>query len=153
MKKLTALFCLLFSFPLWASIDVLDFDSAQQQQDYHSLTQQLRCPQCQNNNIADSNATIAVDMRHKVLELLKQGQSKQEVVDYMVQRYGNFVSYDPPITASTLILWIAPILLIGLGILLVFKKSRHTSNPSSTTELNLEQQQRLANILKNEEKQ
>lgn len=153
MKKLTALFCLLFSLPLWASIDVLEFDSAQQQQDYHSLTQQLRCPQCQNNNIADSNATIAVDMRHKVLELLKQGQSKQEVVDYMVQRYGNFVSYDPPITFSTIILWIAPILLISLGILLVFKKSRHTSNPSSTTELNLEQQQRLANILKNEEKQ
>ncbi|TCJ94844.1 cytochrome c-type biogenesis protein CcmH [Volucribacter psittacicida] len=153
MKKLTALFCLLFSLSLWASIDVLEFDSAQQQQDYHSLTQQLRCPQCQNNNIADSNATIAVDMRHKVLELLKQGQSKQEVVDYMVQRYGNFVSYDPPITFSTIILWIAPILLIALGILLVFKKSRHTANPSSTTELNLEQQQRLANILKNEEKQ
>ena len=79
-----------------ASIDALNFDSPEQEKDYHQLTQELRCPQCQNNNIADSNATIAVDMRGKVFELLQEGKNRNEVVDYMIQRYGNFVTYDPP---------------------------------------------------------
>ena len=107
MKKilffLTALFC---SVSAWASIDVLNFTSPDQEKEYQQLTQELRCPQCQNNNIADSNATIAVDMRAKVFELLQEGKSKQQVVDYMVQRYGNFVTYDPPLTAATIMLWV-----------------------------------------------
>ena len=110
MKKswlfLTALFV---SISATASIDALNFASPEQEKDYHQLTQELRCPQCQNNNIADSNATIAVDMRGKVFELLQEGKKRSEVVDYMIQRYGNFVTYDPPMTTSTIVLWIAPI--------------------------------------------
>ncbi|WP_105873669.1 cytochrome c-type biogenesis protein, partial [Haemophilus influenzae] len=117
MKK-TWLFltAFLFSSVAFSAIDALNFSSPQQESDYHQLTQSLRCPQCQNNNIADSNATIAVDMRGKVFELLQEGKSKNDVVDYMVARYGNFVTYDPPITASTLVLWIAPLLLVLLGV-------------------------------------
>ncbi|MDO9795506.1 cytochrome c-type biogenesis protein CcmH, partial [Glaesserella parasuis] len=91
-----------------ASTDIQQFDNAQQESDYRALIQELRCPQCQNNNIADSNATIATDMRNKTLELLKQGKSKDEVVGYMVERYGNFVTYDPPITPATILLWLMP---------------------------------------------
>lgn len=98
-----------------AAIDALQFKSSQQEDDYHSLTQELRCPQCQNNNIADSNATIAVDMRAKVFELLNEGKNKNEIVDYMVQRYGNFVTYNPPITPATILLWILPLCLLVLG--------------------------------------
>ena len=79
----TALF---FSVTAFGAIDALNFSSSQQENDYHSLTQELRCPQCQNNNIADSNATIAVDMRGKVFELLQEGKSREEVVKYMVDR-------------------------------------------------------------------
>ncbi len=122
MKKilffLTALFC---SVSAWASIDVLNFTSQEQEKEYQQLTQELRCPQCQNNNIADSNATIAVDMRAKVFELLQEGKSKQQVVDYMVQRYGNFVTYDPPLTAATIMLWVLPLLLVLFGIALVLR--------------------------------
>ncbi|TCP91273.1 cytochrome c-type biogenesis protein CcmH [Cricetibacter osteomyelitidis] len=162
LQKMTALLSvLLFSISAFSAIDALNFDNAKQEQDYHSLTQELRCPQCQNNNIADSNATIAVDMRGKVLELLKEGKSKDDVVNYMVERYGNFVTYNPPMTAGTLILWIAPIALIIFGLVIVFRRKRSSTNVAQiaktekravenheiSDQLTAEQQQRLNEIL------
>ncbi|SQH96957.1 cytochrome c-type biogenesis protein [Haemophilus haemolyticus] len=149
MKK-TWLFltALLFSSVAFSSIDALNFTSPQQESDYHQLTQSLRCPQCQNNNIADSNATIAVDMRGKVFELLQEGKSKNDVVDYMVARYGNFVTYDPPITASTLVLWIAPLLLVLLGVVfLLRRKPKAQSAVKSQDVLTDEDNARLAELL------
>lgn len=155
MKKLTALLALFCSLSLLAAENMLQFDSPEQEKSYHQLTQQLRCPQCQNNNIADSNATIAVDMRQKVLALLKQGNSEQQVVNYMVERYGHFVTYKPPITATTLILWIAPIALMILGIILVFRRSPKPNSPigaNGRLQLDQNQQQRLATLLEDKEK-
>ena len=149
MKK-TWLFltALLFSSVAFSAIDALNFSSPQQESDYHQLTQSLRCPQCQNNNIADSNATIAVDMRGKVFELLQEGKSKNDVVDYMVERYGNFVTYDPPITASTLVLWIAPLLLVLLGmVFLLRRKPKAQSAVKSQDVLTDEDNARLAELL------
>ena len=132
----------------FSSIDALNFTSPQQESDYHQLTQSLRCPQCQNNNIADSNATIAVDMRGKVFELLQEGKSKNDVVDYMVARYGNFVTYDPPMTASTLVLWIAPLLLVFLGVVfLLRRKPKAQSAVKSQDVLTDEDNARLAELL------
>ncbi|MFA1414659.1 cytochrome c-type biogenesis protein [Haemophilus influenzae] len=148
MKK-TWLFltALLFSSVAFSAIDALNFSSPQQESDYHQLTQSLRCPQCQNNNIADSNATIAVDMRGKVFELLQEGKSKNDVVDYMVARYGNFVTYDPPITASTLVLWIAPLLLVLLGVVFLRRKPKTQSAVKSQEILTDEDNARLAELL------
>lgn len=149
MKK-TWLFltALLFSSVAFSSIDALNFSSPQQESDYHQLTESLRCPQCQNNNIADSNATIAVDMRGKVFELLQEGKSKNDVVDYMVARYGNFVTYDPPMTASTLVLWIAPLLLVLLGVVfLLRRKPQAQSAVKSQDVLTDEDNARLAELL------
>ncbi|WP_410686774.1 cytochrome c-type biogenesis protein [Avibacterium paragallinarum] len=144
-----------------AAIEVRNFASEQQEKDYQSLTQELRCPQCQNNNIADSNATIAVDMREKVYELLQQGQSKSQIVDYMVQRYGNFVTYNPPLTPATLFLWAMPIGLILLGIILVLRRKPKTQEKTNVWEqsavqkndenLTQAEQQRLAQLLKDKE--
>jgi len=147
---------LLFSVSASAAIDALNFSSPQQEDDYHALTQELRCPQCQNNNIADSNAVIAVDMRGKVFELLQEGKSKQDVVQYMVDRYGNFVTYDPPLTPATMILWCAPILFILLGVLVLFRRKRSQSEQvshateSATNVLTEEQQNRLNTLLSKE---
>lgn len=149
MKK-TWLFltALLFSSVAFSAIDALNFSSPQQESDYHQLTQSLRCPQCQNNNIADSNATIAVDMRGKVFELLQEGKSKNDVVDYMVARYGNFVTYDPPMTVSTLVLWIAPLLLVLLGVVfLLRRKPKAQSAVKSQDVLTDEDNARLAELL------
>ena len=149
MKK-TWLFltALLFSSVAFSAIDALNFSSPQQESDYHQLTQSLRCPQCQNNNIADSNATIAVDMRGKVFELLQEGKSKNDVVEYMVARYGNFVTYDPPMTASTLVVWIAPLLLVLLGVVfLLRRKPKAQSAVKSQDVLTDEDNARLAELL------
>ena len=162
MKKilffLTALFC---SVSAWASIDVLNFTSPEQEKEYQQLTQELRCSQCQNNNIADSNATIAVDMRAKVFELLQEGKSKQQVVDYMVQRYGNFVTYDPPLTAATIMLWVLPLLLVLFGIVLVLRRRPKIQNVMQNQEQNVSveqmesltdaERQRLQELLKDKE--
>lgn len=157
MKKFTALFFFLFyAVHAFAAIDALNFRSEQHEKDYHSLTQSLRCPQCQNNNIADSNATIAVDMRHKVFELLQQGQSKQQVIDYMVARYGNFVTYQPPLTAATWILWVLPILLALFGVFFIFHRQRRFKDTETKSAVNFSeslteaQAQRLEQILHTE---
>ena len=154
MMKKTCLFftALFFSTVAFSAIDALNFSSPQQESEYHQLTQSLRCPQCQNNNIADSNATIAVDMREKVFELLQEGKSKNDVVDYMVARYGNFVTYDPPMTASTLILWIAPLLLVLFGVVFLFKRKPKTQSALKSKEVFTEEDQvRLAELLKKDQ--
>ncbi|MGX2968865.1 cytochrome c-type biogenesis protein [Ursidibacter sp. B-7004-1] len=152
MKKWLALLLILPTLSI-ASQQIQQFDNTQQESDYRALIQELRCPQCQNNNIADSNATIATDMRNKTLELLKQGKSKDEVVNYMVERYGNFVTYDPPITPATIMLWLIPILLIliGFGIMLKRKKSNIQAVGSDKSFAKNLDQERLKQILNDKE--
>lgn len=154
LRKSFFILTALFSLSSWAAIDALQFSSPQQEKDYHQLTQELRCPQCQNNNIADSNATIAVDMRAKVFELLQEGKSKQDVVDYMVARYGNFVTYAPPLTVATLLLWVLPAFLAVLGVIFVFRRRPKTAQSAVEIqpELSIEQQQRLNAILTEKDK-
>ena len=108
MKKLIiSLFAALtLSMAAQAAIQVYEFETLEQEQQFKELGNTLRCPKCQNNTIADSNAELAVDLRQKVYEMTKQGKSKQEIIDYMTARYGNFVTYNPPFTAATSILWL-----------------------------------------------
>jgi cytochrome c-type biogenesis protein CcmH len=91
-----------------------------QQQRVTRLAEQLRCLVCQNQSIADSNAELAVDLRRQINEQITQGRSDAEIVDFMVQRYGDFVLYKPPMKATTLVLWFGPValLLLGGGVLL-----------------------------------
>ena len=154
MKKTFLLFALAANLATAAPIEFNQFDSPQQEADYQSLIQTLRCPQCQNNNIADSNATIATDMRAKTLELLKQGKNKDEVVEYMVERYGNFVTYDPPLTPATIFLWVLPALLIlsGLGLILIRKKKGSQAvEKSQDLAKSAQDKARLAKILNDKE--
>ncbi|PZM21341.1 hypothetical protein DOM00_11480 [Salmonella enterica subsp. enterica serovar Derby] len=98
-----------------ATTDVMPFKDEAQEQQFRQLTEQLRCPKCQNNSIADSNAMIATDMRRRVYDLMQEGKSRQEIIDYMVARYGNFVTYDPPLTPLTVLLWVLPLAAIVAG--------------------------------------
>lgn len=81
------------------------------------VSEQLRCLVCQNQSIADSNAELAVDLRNQVIEQVKAGKSNEEIVNYMVDRYGDFVLYNPPFKLSTAILWLGPLglFVVGLG--------------------------------------
>lgn len=124
---------------------LLEFESPEQQALFKELTQELRCPKCQNQNIADSNAVVAVDMRNKTLELVQQGQNKQQVLEYMKSRYGDFVHYQPPLNKFTLILWLLPaLMLLGLIVLLVLRRKAAltpgSEESSQASEPQLEQQ-------------
>lgn len=148
---LSLLVALLISFAAVAdNIDTYKFTSVEQEQQYRHLTESLRCPKCQNNSIADSNAMIASDMRLKVYELLQNGQTPDQVKQYMVARYGNFVTYEPPVMPSTIILWAGPALFVIIGALVIILRSRKRSLHD---EMDAEQQQRLNALLKNNGKQ
>ncbi|MGL5389320.1 MAG: cytochrome c-type biogenesis protein [Serratia sp. (in: enterobacteria)] len=148
MRLITLLVAALLSFSAAAAIDTYKFNSVEQEQQYRELTEQLRCPKCQNNSIADSNAIIAADMRTKVYELMMQGQDKQQVIDYMVARYGNFVTYEPPVTPATLILWVGPLLFVLIGGAVVILRTRHRRASAVNQEFSEQEQQRLAALLK-----
>jgi cytochrome c-type biogenesis protein CcmH len=87
----------------------------------NALSAELRCLVCQNQTIADSHAELAVDLKNQVREQLKSGRSEQQVIDYMTQRYGDFVLYRPPFKATTLLLWLGPALLVLIGALLFWR--------------------------------
>ncbi|MEB8062370.1 cytochrome c-type biogenesis protein CcmH [Citrobacter braakii] len=124
MRFLLGLLMLVISGSALATIDVMLFKDEAQEQQFRQLTEQLRCPKCQNNSIADSNSMIATDLRQKVYELMQEGKSQKEIVDYMVARYGNFVTYDPPLTPLTVLLWVMPVVAIGLGGWIIFARTR-----------------------------
>ncbi len=119
-STLLALCMLIFSVAAVAdTIDTWQFDSPGQEQQYRQLTESLRCPKCQNNSIADSNSMIAADMRLKVYQQLRAGQTPHQIKAWMIDRYGKFVSYQPPVTASTLVLWLEPQLFVIGGVLVM----------------------------------
>jgi cytochrome c-type biogenesis protein CcmH len=100
------------------------FEDPNDRKTFLKLTAELRCPMCQNQNIADSDAMIAHDMRRKVYQLMLQGSSEQQVIDYMKARYGDFVHYQPPVTPVTIWLWALPVLFafVMMGVFLMRRK-------------------------------
>lgn len=108
--------------PVQARVEVHEFDDPQQEARYKRLIGELRCLVCQNQNLADSNAELAQDLRQKTYEMIRAGAADQEIIDYMVARYGEFVLYRPPFNRKNLVLWIGPflILLFGIAVLVSF---------------------------------
>ncbi|WP_390623642.1 cytochrome c-type biogenesis protein [Vibrio mangrovi] len=138
-----------------AAIDVYDFHNEQQEKQFQALTHTLRCPKCQNNSIADSNAALAQDLRQKVYDMTMAGKSQQEIIDYMTARYGNFVTYNPPFTWSTAILWLAPLMIILTGLVFMFRRTRRLHRGSVQTEdgWGEEQESRLQALLTDDEQE
>ncbi|WP_201617623.1 cytochrome c-type biogenesis protein [Psychrobacter immobilis] len=112
IKVASLILACLLSVTSYAAIEVYDFDSVQQEAQYRGLIEELRCPKCQNQNLAGSDAPIAQDLKQKVYDLIKDRRSDAEIRDYMQDRYGDFISYKPPVRPSTWILWFFPPLLL-----------------------------------------
>ncbi len=106
-------------------IEFHSFKNTQQEKLYLQLIAELRCVKCQNQNLAESNAELAKDMRDKTYEMVINGGSRADVVDYMTARYGDFVLYRPPFKAKTLILWLAPPLFLFISLFFLFKLIRN----------------------------
>lgn len=128
---------LLLSDTAQATQENYQFATEQQRQDFKRLTKELRCPMCQNQNIADSDAMIAHDMRRKVYQLLSQGNDHDQVIDFMKQRYGEFVYYQPPVTNSTIWLWILPFSVLLVGGWILFKRRPEMSSSDDKVEADL----------------
>ncbi|HAS7012098.1 TPA: cytochrome c-type biogenesis protein CcmH [Vibrio parahaemolyticus] len=153
-KVILAVFAALtFSLAAHAAIEVYEFDNLEQEQQFKELGHTLRCPKCQNNTISDSNAELAQDLRHKVYEMTKEGKSKEEIVDYMIARYGNFVTYNPPFTMSTAILWLGPLAVVlgGFGLIVLrSRKSKAKATANNDEKWDEQKEARLKALLEEE---
>lgn len=97
------------------------FDDPDMQERYENLISEIRCVVCQNQNIKDSNVFLAADLRREIRRMMREGMSDAEIADFLVARYGAFVLYDPPKSGRTLILWITPALLLGIGAIVLVR--------------------------------
>lgn len=115
---------------------------------FQTLAEELRCPKCQNQNLADSNAMIAGDLRRELYQQVKGGGDAQSIIDFMVDRYGEFVLYRPKVNAMTYVLWFGPVVLLGVAALcLVLIIRKRKINQVQTESLSQEQQKRLDELL------
>jgi cytochrome c-type biogenesis protein CcmH len=145
--SLVAVIVLLGSGGAVAVIENHEFDDDQLRQRYQLLSAELRCPKCQNQNIADSNAPIAADLREQLYQQLHEGRTDQQIVDYMVQRYGEFVLYRPRWNSVTLVLWLAPLILLGLALWVLLASLRNNRSQAAAKGLTEAEQRRLDDLL------
>ena len=138
MKVLFAICLSLFSLSSLAVVNghLYPFDNNVDKERFDVLAEELRCPKCQNQNLADSYAPVAGDMRDKVYELMVEGQSDDEIVTYLVDRYGDFVRYNPAVQENTYFLWFAPgiMVLIAFIIIISLARGRKQAQPLSEEE-------------------
>lgn len=149
----TSLVVLVLAFSVPSSgqnLDAYQFDEPAQEQLFRELINELRCPKCQNQSIADSNAELARDLRDRTYFMVKEGATKQEVIDFMVARYGDFVHYQPPMTFVTSILWWGPVAVLVIGGLVILFRVRQQRN--AEVELSDDERQRLAALRAETEK-
>ena len=130
----------------YAKVEAYSFDNREQENTYKRLIAELRCLVCQNQNLADSNAELAQDMRRKTYEMVSQGKDEKEIVDFMVTRYGDFVMYRPPVKSTTMLLWYGPLILflIALAVVVVFYRKQKRKDEVEVTE---KQKQRAHSLL------
>jgi cytochrome c-type biogenesis protein CcmH len=148
---LFSLLCLQ-AMPAGAGTEMFDFSGNVDEQRYMALISQLRCLVCQNQSLADSDADLAHDLRVEVYEHLQQGENDQQVVDFLVSRYGDFVLYNPPVKPSTYLLWYGPFVLLALGLLLLVKNIRRRGRQSQES-FSPEEQARIDALLADENRQ
>lgn len=135
-----------------APSDTYSFSDPVTEKRYRELIKELRCPKCQNQNLADSNSQIAIDLRNEVYRLLQDGKADLEITNYMVERYGEFVLYRPRVGSLTYILWFGPALLILAGAVVVILMARRKSLEEKDVALSENQQQQLNRILTDKDK-
>lgn len=145
MRTLILALLLLAGAPALASIDVYEFQTPEQETRYRHLIEELRCPKCQNQNLAGSDAMVARDLKDRTYQLLMEGKSDAEIRAHMVERYGDFITYRPPLRAGTVLLWVGPGLLLVLVAAFLIWRVRHPAvAPSPLSEA---EQKRLRELL------
>lgn len=130
-----------------ARVEIKQFENEKQEQRYKKLIDELRCLVCQNQNLADSNAPLAQDLRKQVYKMISAGQSDDEILNFMVTRYGDFVLYRPPFNTATFLLWVGPFIILvgGFLVLIGFIRSRKQVVTKKLTDNDKEKLKQLLN--------
>lgn len=146
LRQAAPLLCLVLAAQAFAAIEVYDFRTPEEEARFRDLTNELRCPKCQNQNLAGSDAPIAHDLKNRTFQLIREGKSDNEIRDYMVERYGDFIIYKPPMRSTTWLLWFGPFLMLGLviGALAILRRRPTPPAPS----LSADEAARLQDLLK-----
>lgn len=129
-----------------AVLEGFDFSGPVDEQRYKDLVGELRCLVCQNESLLGSNAELAQDLRDEVFQLMAQGQSDAQIIDFLVTRYGNFVLYNPPVKPSTFLLWFGPFVLLIIAAFVLYRSIRGRSRDAEA-KLSEEEQQRVEQVL------
>lgn len=152
MKKILWFLLFVSVFAHAEMVDTFEFKNAQERTRAVALAKSLRCPQCQNQNLVESNSPIAYDLRIEVYKMIDEGKTDEQIIEVMTSRFGNFVLYNPPFQYTTLLLWCLPIILLILAASAMWRYLRsREKTPPILTALNAEQQQALKNLLNNRE--
>jgi len=145
---LLAVVTLFSSLVLATPVDTYVFKDKVTEIRFNALNKELRCPKCQNQNLADSNSPIAADLRREVYEMLQQGKADIEIVNFMVSRYGEFVLYRPRVSSLTYLLWFGPAGLLVVGVIVVVIVLRRKPVKNAQKPLSDDQKDKLDQILK-----
>ncbi|MGB1412551.1 MAG: cytochrome c-type biogenesis protein [Candidatus Pseudothioglobus sp.] len=134
---------LLIQAPFAESIEASIFETEEQQSRYTQLIEDIRCPVCQGQSIGGSNSGLAKDLREKVREMILDGQSDPEIYSYMVERYGDFVVYKPPVNTKTYLLWFAPLFILILSLIFLFRSTKRNKEKTVNVSSDLERAKKL----------
>ena len=151
MLKLSTFLALIICVVLSANaqiIEIRDFENELQEQRFNDLSDQLRCPMCLNSNLSGSDAPIAADLRAEIYRQILDGRSNDEIIDFLTQRYGDFINYRPPLNSGTFLLWFGPLILLLAGLLIVWRMVK-SSQKLQPNKLSHEEQEKLNAFLDN----
>lgn len=149
MKRVSILFVMLISLAAPAlAKEAKPVEDPQIEKRMQALTQQLRCLVCQNETLADSRADLAEDLRREIREQMKAGKSDQEIIAFLTQRYGDFVLYNPPVKATTYLLWFGPFVLLFGGTLLLYRYVKHRREIIQDQPLTADEHKRAQELLR-----
>ena len=152
MKNILLLALLCLSLPLSYQVQAKEAEYTTGAPAIHGrvmgVSEELRCLVCQGQSLADSNSDFAKDMRAQIQEMMEGGMSDRQVVDFMVERYGDYVRYRPPFKATTMLLWFGPFILLGVGVAVLYTNVLRRGKQIDEAPLTKEQQRRAAELLK-----
>lgn len=138
-----------FTSDVHAAVDVYDFETAEQERRFRELSNEFRCPMCQNANLSSSPGGVAADLRREIYRMIMEGQTDQQIEEFMLARYGDFILYRPRLTLQTVLLWFGPLLFLAMGIWVAISIMRRSGrvSPDSVSTLSSAEEARLKELL------
>ncbi len=151
-RLLSGILLLIFVLSAQAAIVAFKFTDPAKEARFQKFGNELRCLVCQNESLADSNAQLALDLRRVLYKMIENNATDKQIISFMVNRYGDFILYKPPVEPSTWLLWFGPFVLVVIGLIILFRVVRNTRKQADT-ELTAEEQKQLDLLLKNEKEE